>query len=71
MRKLALTMSATLLVLGSMALSASAQTQSTGAASRYPGGLSGLWSLLRARIHPGLRPVSLLVPPLLLSGNER
>jgi hypothetical protein len=33
MRKLALTVSATLLVLGSMALSASAQTQSTGAAS--------------------------------------
>ncbi len=35
MRKLALTMSAALLVLGSVALSANAQTQSAGAASMH------------------------------------
>jgi hypothetical protein len=73
MRKLAVTMSAALLVLGSMALSANAQTQSAGPASvhalknatpaNYPGGLSGLWPLLSTGICPNLLPVPLLVPP--------
>ena len=79
MKKLALTLAAAALVLGSMALSANAQ--GAGAASmhalsperdpdRQARGLSRFRPLLRAGNDPGVRPVPLLVPALLLIGHQ-
>ena len=78
MKKLALTLVSAAFVLGPTAIAANAQSQSRRRRGfprpdqeRHPdrtGGLPGLWPLLPAGLHPGLRPLSLLVPALPLSG---
>jgi hypothetical protein len=75
MRKTTLTLALALAFAGSAALTADAQTSrganNIGSAAqnftpRRTGGVPGMGTLLPAGIHPCLRPLALLVPPLLV-----
>ena len=80
MRKLTMTLTAAALMLGTMAIAANAaqmpgaanfHTQIQNATPIKAGCLPRLRALVRARLRPGLRSVSLLVPPLLLEAGWR
>jgi hypothetical protein len=73
MRKITLTLALALAFAGSAAFTADAQTSrganniaSTAQNFRRTGGVPGMGTLLPAGIHPRLRPLALLVPPLLV-----